>query len=501
MPSPAVVHANQNWSWTAGGDPSPKAQVDGLAGMEAMIESGRASEVLIELDRLLADDPSQADVYVARSWVNFNLMRWRAAESDATAAIELGTREVNAWNNRARVRTIGWRIDEALSDYDSALRVNPRSTLNRVGRALLWTQLGEYRKALQCAEEARDLAGQTAEVRACTAQINLARGDLDAALKGAGEVLHEVPGDADARVLRVRILCMLQEFDAALREISVLSEADAQSPATAIAKAFYALHQRDFEALLSIGQALTASRRELWLAYGMQRIALTELLRNDAALQLSREAMQSPEFMPEAGLDCVESLLELERTAEAEVLLDSISREYGHYPVVALWHSTLLVFRGRLDEAYAATKALHARYPRHSGIWFEHALNCLRTSRWQEALDCAEQPDAPNREFGAMLVIARASHATGSQVEALVAAKRALALLPATNSQDFRESRRELNTARCHSLLAILVSDEDSNSTHRKLAEAAMTQLRHLLPAWHHFLAQDPLLPHQSNPA
>lgn len=488
------AHPGQDGAWTVAAGTSLETQVDALAGIDAMIASGRVSNAFVELDKLLATEPSRADAYISRSWANFKLMRWQAAESDASTAIELGSNNSYAWSNRARIRTVCWRIDEALADYEAALNVDPRSAAAHVGRALLWTQLGECSKALRCAEDARMQAGPTVEVLACIANIHLAHGDLASALETADEIIRQQPEDADNRVLRVRILCMLQEFDAALREVQFLAERDATSPAVLFAKSCYALDRHDFETLLAIGQTLMAVETDVWPAYVMQRTALTELRRYDEALQLSRDAMRNTGMLPEAGLDCVEALFALERPSEAESILDSMLVQYGHYPEVSLWHASRLVFLGRMAAAYEITKALHGKYPMHSGTWFDHALNCLRTARWQEALDCAAQQDAPNREFGAMLVRARANQELSSPAEALVAARRAFALLPEVNSRSIGAAIHELNTARCHSQLATLLGEANLRQTHHELARAAVAKVKSLLPAWRKVIVQDPLL-------
>lgn len=187
------LSGGEPWVWSASTSVSSPASSDPLDHIDTEIAFGRVEAGLAALNALIAAEPRHADAYISRSYAYLSLYRLREAEEDASQAIQLGTRHPNAWNNRARVRTLQWRIEEALADYVAAEALGGHRLINLTGLAYLWIQIGEYDNAEAIASELTESADGEPAHHALRARIRRHRGDLQEALEEADRGLRDTP--------------------------------------------------------------------------------------------------------------------------------------------------------------------------------------------------------------------------------------------------------------------------------------------------------------------
>lgn len=481
------------WEWNAQAFvPAPTS--DPLDHINTEIAFGRVEAGLTALHALIAAEPRHADAYISRSYAYLSLYRLKEAEADASHAIQLGTRHPNAWNNRARVRTLQWRIEEALADYAAADALDGHRLINLTGLGYLWIQTGEYDKAEAIASELAefDEGGQTHH--ALRANIRRQQGELQEALNEADLGLRDKPLDTDLYSLRIHVLCMMREFNAARSKLEVLEKLDAQSAMFTSCRAMVAMYSGDLQAAIELaGQQLSRTPAD-FTSYFVCHAALAESNMHLQALELSSHAMSQPVLMPEAGLDKLRSLFWLGRVEESQHLLDRLLSEYPHHPQVRLWHADRCVAGGRESEARQVTADLYRQFPHVSDAWFEHALTCLRGWRYQEAIQCAEQNVQRSYAIRALWVRAFALKSLGNTTESLDHAERALRQTLDGEPPAFGLLFRLLSLARGHAVLAYCHSDPQARSLHVAQATNSIQQLTRIAPTWAALMVHDPLL-------
>ena len=98
-------------------------------------------------------------------------MKLEEAEKCYSEAIELNMGSRILWTNRAKCRNVMEKYEEAISDCESALSINPKcsKTIEQKGNAL--RRLGSFEEARTCFESLRPL-GESALADTCIKKLD-----------------------------------------------------------------------------------------------------------------------------------------------------------------------------------------------------------------------------------------------------------------------------------------------------------------------------------------
>ena len=96
--------------------------------------------------RAIEIDPKDADAYINRCWLRATANRdLTLAFADCDTGLRLAPNDANDLDSRAFLYLRLGRLDEAIADYDAALKTNPRA-----GGLLVWARLSaSERKAIR----------------------------------------------------------------------------------------------------------------------------------------------------------------------------------------------------------------------------------------------------------------------------------------------------------------------------------------------------------------
>ena len=130
--APAAPKANEN-----GGPPQlppkPASPADALKEKgNAAFKKGRYDEAVRQYTNAIKKEPKTSVLYSNRAMAQLKLGDFKAAEEDCTLALALDPRNVKALLRRGTARSFEQVYDEALSDYQAVLRLEPN---NRDARA------------------------------------------------------------------------------------------------------------------------------------------------------------------------------------------------------------------------------------------------------------------------------------------------------------------------------------------------------------------------------
>ena len=101
----------------------------------------------------------------------FQKKKFEEAEKLYSEAIELNMGSRLLWTNRAKCRNVMKKYEEAISDCDSALLLNPKcsKTIEQKGNALM--RLGRFNDSRTCFESLRPL-GESALADTCIKKLD-----------------------------------------------------------------------------------------------------------------------------------------------------------------------------------------------------------------------------------------------------------------------------------------------------------------------------------------
>jgi serine/threonine protein kinase/tetratricopeptide (TPR) repeat protein len=171
----------------------------------AFLRSGDLQRALAELERAVLLHPQGL-------WPNFyyglcayRLHRYPDAIAAYSVCIGAASEPAGCFYNRALAYEALGRIEQALQDYDQALRLDPGLANAALNRGMLYYRQKRYAAAIADLEHARDLGADPAVVSFDLALANWARGEYAAALDNLNQTLRYNPHHAEARKLKDRL--------------------------------------------------------------------------------------------------------------------------------------------------------------------------------------------------------------------------------------------------------------------------------------------------------
>ena len=180
-----------------------------------------ADSALVFAERALELDPDLAEAHNAIGFV-YGSRGWRQrAYEEYVRAWELDRSDNSTMNNIAASHLARGRLDEALTWYERAVRVDPTNTLYRSGMAFIYATIGDTARAVRLVRE--NLARQDpGGVQALVIQAGLGvleDRDYDRALEIFEELVERDPPSADFRFEAAEAAFMVGNFERAIEHI------------------------------------------------------------------------------------------------------------------------------------------------------------------------------------------------------------------------------------------------------------------------------------------
>lgn len=176
---------------------------DALNDGERMLKTGRYTEAIQSLDRVVAADGNAADAYLFRARANAGLNQTEAALRDFTKVIQIQPGNTGAYLERAAVRL---RIEDyqgVIADSGEAIQRDPQLSYAYNLRGMAYRALGSLPKSLEDFNRAVELAPgvdtyfQRAAAYQSLGEHHLAIADLD-------QVIQRLPGNPMGYLARAR---------------------------------------------------------------------------------------------------------------------------------------------------------------------------------------------------------------------------------------------------------------------------------------------------------
>ena len=180
-----------------------------------------ADSALVFAERALELDPDLAEAHNAIGFV-YGSRGWRQrAYEEYVRAWELDRSDNSTMNNIAASHLARGRLDEALTWYERAVRVDPTNTLYRSGMAFIYATIGDTARAVRLVRE--NLARQDpGGVQALVIQAGLGvleDRDYDRALEIFEELVERDPPSTDFRFEAAEAAFMVGNFERAIEHI------------------------------------------------------------------------------------------------------------------------------------------------------------------------------------------------------------------------------------------------------------------------------------------
>jgi tetratricopeptide (TPR) repeat protein len=219
-----------------------------MAEGDKALADGRAEDALAAFDGSVEKDPLSAQARQRRGQANLLLHKFDKAVDDCTAALKSNPKLVDAYFTRGQAQKSLGEAKRALDDFSDALDQTPDRADIRAARGTLYQQMAEadanresMRKTLDSAlkdfEKVLRLNPRDTASLLRRAEINLDRGDSQAAIDDCNKALEIDPGSTAARVTRARGLIEKADLDKAIADCDAAIAADEKRPDAHVVRA------------------------------------------------------------------------------------------------------------------------------------------------------------------------------------------------------------------------------------------------------------------------
>lgn len=142
------------------------------------------------------------------------------AISDYTEAIRLDPKADDSYHNRGQVWAFRRDYDRAMADYDAAIRINPRSIVTYLERGLTWMVKRDYDRAIADFTETIKLNPNFVKGYYHRAELWTARGNHDGAIADYSQAIRVIPDFAGAFHLRGLARARKGDYERAVADLS-----------------------------------------------------------------------------------------------------------------------------------------------------------------------------------------------------------------------------------------------------------------------------------------
>jgi tetratricopeptide (TPR) repeat protein len=432
-------------------DPGATMITDELAGL--YVQAGRFNEAVTEMEDRLKKDPKAVDALRVLGNIYSRLIgdpqgnrineeMLRKAIDQYQKIVEIQPKDSDSWLFLGRLQRVARNSPEAEKAYKNALDLNPDSEEAMTGLALLYSDMGDSKRAIEMLKQVADRSpSQSSWTTLAQAYENM-RDYANAAL-ALRKAVELDPSDLDIKGGLAQDLILANRLDEAISLYNEIAEADPQDP-----EAFLRLSQiyRQQRNLPKARQALESARKadpespevrynevSLLEAEGRNADALgrmkdladsTEKTSYSAQERASRAAMlerlailyRSSEQYPQAietfqkiaaldsgaggrvAMQVVETLREAKDFNRALAEAEAAHKKYPDDKMVATIRASVLADTGQYDLAVAETKKLVSGDADREGLIslaqiYERAKNFSELSKVLDAVDKLSSSD------------------------------------------------------------------------------------------------------------
>jgi len=167
-------------------------------------EVAAAAEPL--LDTALRLDPQLSELYTVRGALRSEELHLDEAQSDLQHAVAMNPNNSWAFAELGRLYTMEGRPRDALEAYQHTLVLDPLDFLHHARQCIALTDLNRYQEAATACARARALQDQGNFGTIATGWLARTRGDIPEALKWNAEALNSEPKDIDLYKQRADLL-------------------------------------------------------------------------------------------------------------------------------------------------------------------------------------------------------------------------------------------------------------------------------------------------------
>lgn len=171
---------------------------------------------LLDFTKSLELDSSMAETFNSRAILKAKIRDYTGAINDFTKALELNPNYIGAYKNRSLAYFYIGQNEKGIADMDAYQQKDPmdeRKYIIYKGRQL--TNLGANKEALAHFDEAIKANPQNAEAIYYRAEIKIALGDLEGAVKDYQKVIDQIPSNSSAHNNLANVYYTLNQKDKA----------------------------------------------------------------------------------------------------------------------------------------------------------------------------------------------------------------------------------------------------------------------------------------------
>lgn len=157
------------------------------------LEQADTLKALEYAGKSLETEPSQRDAYAFKASIFMKQANWETAEQELTLAIEHGDPDAELHLSRAIVRYYLWKLDNALADYDEAIRIRPTHFIAHYNRGLLRMNVGDDNRAIEDFNFILEKEPNNDQALVNRGILRLNTGDYHGAITDFSHILKEHP--------------------------------------------------------------------------------------------------------------------------------------------------------------------------------------------------------------------------------------------------------------------------------------------------------------------
>ena len=157
-------------------------------------------------NQLTVYEPDNADHFANRGLMHYNLKHYEQALTDYDHALELNPELDKAYNNRANLHATQKNWLDAIDDYDEAIDINPLNIRARLNQAITLREMGAYDEAIAALDIAMFFQPESANLYAERGRTYQLQGEWNCAIADynrALELTQRSPESATEQVDRI----------------------------------------------------------------------------------------------------------------------------------------------------------------------------------------------------------------------------------------------------------------------------------------------------------
>ena len=162
---------------------------------------GDHDAAILDLTQAISLNPDDAASYFRRAQLWSLKGDQPSAIIDLTQCLKLRPGNVEAYVARGQCR-LASNLDEAMHDFEAALKLNPKHVGALVGQGWVWEQKGEQTKAIEALTAAIDVSPGLADLYERRADLRRDRGEHDLAIDDLAAALRIDPKNTDTLLAR-----------------------------------------------------------------------------------------------------------------------------------------------------------------------------------------------------------------------------------------------------------------------------------------------------------